>query len=64
MDKNLSHSPIDVFELAIALGLHPAPWTRPYGELRENEIRYPGLAPAHVQRAIIAIELASAALYH
>lgn len=54
MDKNLSHPPVDVFELARALGLHPAPWHRPYGELREDEIRYPGLAPAHVQRAIIA----------
>lgn len=62
MDKNLSHSPIDIFELARSLGLHPAPWTRPYGELREDEIRYPGLAPAHVQRAIIAREIVRALL--
>lgn len=62
MDKNLSHPPVDVFELARVLGLHPAPWHRPYGELREDEIRYPGLAPAHVQRAIIAREIVRALL--
>lgn len=54
LEARESGAPIDVFELARACGLHPAPWHRPYGELREDEIRYPGLAPAHVQRAIIA----------
>lgn len=57
-----SGAPIDVFELARACGLYPVPWHRPYGELREGEIRYPGLAPEHVQRAIIATELVKAAL--
>lgn len=57
-----SEAPIDVFELARACGLHPVPWHRPYGELREGEIRYPGLARKHIQRAIIALELAKASL--
>lgn len=54
LEAQESGAPVDVFELARRCGLHPAPWHRPYGELREDEIRYPGLAPAHVQRAIIA----------
>lgn len=61
LEARESGAPIDVFELARACGLHPAPWHRPYGELREGEIRYPGLAPERVQRAIIAVELVRAA---
>ena len=57
-----SRAPLDVFEVARRCGLHPVPWHRPYGELREGEIRYPGLAREHIQRAIIAIELAKASL--
>lgn len=62
LEAKESDAPIDVFEVARRCGLHPAPWHRPYGELRENEIRYPGLAPAHVQRAIIAREIVRALL--
>lgn len=61
LEAKESGAPIDVFEIARRCGIYPTPWHRPYGELREGEIRYPGLAPARVQRAIIAIELAKAA---